>query len=616
MHWQASPYTIPLFIGSGISLAAAIFSWRRQKTLSGIALSLLMGSLAIWSAGYALQLAGADMPTKVIWRNFKNVGIVPVASLWLIAVLQYTGYRRWLTERVVVLLAIEPTAGLLISWTNDWHHFFEKSATLVPSGLLLVRVVSYGWWFWFNAAYSYIIFIISTILLIHTFLRARRLYRQQILILFACVTTPWIGNGIYVSKLIFDWGNGPIPDITPFLFIIAASLMMWGTLRYQLMDVVPIARDIIISHMENGVLVLDTRGVVIDLNPMVESILGYTEAELVGTPVFPRLWQWTQLAEALKSKQTTFGEQPLNMQDGTHYFEWRLAPLTEAPDIHIGWVIVFRDITPHKKQEAALRVANQQLQSEITMREELIEELDAFAHTVAHDLKNPLSIIIGYIDVLRLELLESNGDRHHIVYAEKVERTAKKMGHIVDALLLLAKLRQENVETETISTAYIINEVEMRLDTLIAKHHAEILKPEHWHSAIGYAPWVEEIWENLISNAIKYGGTPSQVKIDSNAEPGDMVRFWVQDNGSGLAPEMCAQIFNEAFVHTNKSTRGTGIGLSIVRRIVERLGGTVRAENSDEPGAGCIFSFTLPAAKPVSVSSPLNEVTSVRIESI
>ncbi len=603
MLWQPSPYTFPLFFASIVSLVAAISSWRRQKTLLGIALALLMLSLAVWSTGYALQLAGADAHTKEFWRDIKNIGVVPVPTLWLIAVLQYTGYRRWLSKRIVTLLAIEPIAWLLISWTNNWHHIFEKSAILVPSGSILLRVVTYGWWFWFNAIYSYLLFIISAILLIHTFLRAHRLYRRQILILLGFVAVPWIGNGIYVSKLILNWGNGPIPDITPFLFIAGGLLMIWGTLRYQLMDVVPIARDIIVNNMRNGVLVLDTRGVIVDLNPVVETILGYTEAEIVGTPVFPRLSQWQDLARCLKQGVEAVGEQALTLDGKLQYFEWRLSPLKEPRAYTIGWVVVFRDITQQKTIEDTLRTTNLQLQKEIETRERLIKELDAFAHTVAHDLKNPLSIIIGYIDVLYLELAEANGAVEHLEYAEKVGKTATKMGHIVDELLLLANLRQEDVQMYPIDTAPIIIEVENRLTALLANARADIIKPKIWHSALGYAPWIEEVWENLISNAIKYGGMPARIEIGSTPEAGGMVRFWVKDNGDGLSPNVRDNIFDEAFTRKVKSDRGSGIGLSIVRRIIERLGGTVQAENSDELGVGCVFSFTLPAPSAVEPAS-------------
>lgn len=600
MLWQPSPYTIPLIFVSIVSLVAAFSSWRRQKTLSGIALSLLMLSLAVWATGYALQLAGADAYTKEFWRDVKNIGVVSVPTLWLIAVLQYTGYRRWLSKRIVTLLAIEPIVGLLISWTNDWHHLFEKTAVLVSGGSILLRVVTYGWWFWFNAIYSYVLFIISTILLIHTFLRASRLYRQQILILLGFVAVPWIGNGIYVSKLVLNWGNGPIPDVTPFLFISGGLLMIWGTLRYQLMDVVPIARDIIVNNMRNGVLVLDTRGVIVDLNPVVETILGYSEAEIVGTPVFPRLSQWQDLARCLKRREEAVGEQTLTLNGQRQYFEWRISLLTEPRAQTVGWVVVFQNITQQKITEEALRTANQQLQKEIETREHLIKELDAFAHTVAHDLKNPLSVIIGYVDVLRLELIEANSDVKHLEYTEKVEKTAKKMGHIVDELLLLANVRQENIQMCVIDTARIIVEVEQRLAALLANVRADIIKPKMWHNALGYAPWVEEVWENLISNAIKYGGTPARIEIGSALEAGEgMVRFWVKDNGAGLPLEVCENIFDEAFSRKTRSKWGSGIGLSIVRRIIERHGGTVRVENSDEPDTGCVFSFTLLAPEAV-----------------
>ncbi len=491
-------------------------------------------------------------------------------------------------------MAIEPSVGLLISWTNDWHHFFERSATLVLSGQILIRVVAYGPWFWVNAVYSYLLFIISAILLIHTFLRAQRLYRRQILVLLLFVIIPWAGNGIYVSQLIFHWGNGPIPDITPFLFIVGGLLMLWGTLRYHLMDVVPIARDTIISNMRTGVMVLDTQGVVIDLNPLAERIVGYSESELVGKRAVQWLTLWPGLVRYLEQNSGGSGEQMMVFDGETHHFEWRLSPITEEHQTQVGWVLVFRDITGYKHAEAALIQTNKQLQSEIEQREQLIAEVDAFAHTVAHDLKNPLSIIIGYADVLHLDLREMGVAEKQQLYVEKVENTARKMGYVIDELLLLANVRQEDVEMSPLDTAFIITQAIRRLSMRVAEYHAEIIQPEAWHSAMGYAPWVEEIWENLLSNAIKYGGTPPVIKIGSKLE-NDMVWFWVADNGNGISPEWCATIFSKN-QRKHKSRLGYGLGLSIVQRIVKKHGGSLKVENSPNPNEGCIFSFSLPAA--------------------
>jgi two-component system sensor histidine kinase/response regulator len=113
--------------------------------------------------------------------------------------------------------------------------------------------------------------------------------------------------------------------------------------------------------------------------------------------------------------------------------------------------------------------------------------------------------------------------------------------------------------------------------------------------AVGYAPWVEEIWVNYISNAIKYGANPPHIEIGADPQTdGEVLRFWVRDHGPGLTPEQAAQLFTPFVqLHQVKAT-GYGLGLSIVQRIAERLGGTVGVES--QPGQGSLFFFTLPKA--------------------
>lgn len=114
---------------------------------------------------------------------------------------------------------------------------------------------------------------------------------------------------------------------------------------------------------------------------------------------------------------------------------------------------------------------------------------------------------------------------------------------------------------------------------------------------IGHAAWVEEMLGNYISNAIKYGGTPPNVVVGATPLEDKMIRVWVQDNGEGIAQEDQSNLFTE-FTQLHKSTndkiRGHGLGLSIVRRIAERLGGTVGVES--EIGKGSTFFFTLPSS--------------------
>jgi signal transduction histidine kinase len=222
------------------------------------------------------------------------------------------------------------------------------------------------------------------------------------------------------------------------------------------------------------------------------------------------------------------------------------------------------------------------------------EELDAFAHTVAHDLKNPLSPLVGYAEVLAVDyaaIIDAEG----LSYLRKIVQSGRKMNNIIDELLLLAGARKMDVDVEPVHMAYIVLQVQQRLGFMIEEHQAEIVSPETWPTALGYEPWIEEVWVNYVSNALKYGGQPPHVELGADVgQAEDVVRFWVRDDGPGLSPEERARLFTPFTRLDQVRAKGHGLGLSIVRRIVEKLGGQVGVES--EVGAGSLFWFTLPAA--------------------
>jgi signal transduction histidine kinase len=146
---------------------------------------------------------------------------------------------------------------------------------------------------------------------------------------------------------------------------------------------------------------------------------------------------------------------------------------------------------------------------------------------------------------------------------------------------------------EPLDTARIVDEVQQRLGNMITDYEALFAIPESWPPALGYPAWVEEVWTNYISNALKYGGSPPHIKLGATVE-GNMVRFWVRDNGEGLTQEQQEQLFDK-FVRLDKTrAEGHGLGLSIVHRIIEKLGGEVAVKS--QLGEGSVFSFTLPRA--------------------
>ncbi|MCK6630224.1 MAG: MASE1 domain-containing protein [Anaerolineae bacterium] len=261
-----------------------------------------------------------------------------------------------------------------------------------------------------------------------------------------------------------------------------------------------------------------------------------------------------------------------------------------------------REITERKQAEAALRQQAAELQARN-------EELDAFAHTVAHDLKVPLGPITGYADILiEDDALLTPNERQK--YLQIIARSGRKMNSIIGELLLLASVRKKEVKSAPLDMAGIVAEAQQRLAHLIEEHQAEIILPAVWPVALGYAPWIEEVWANYLSNAIKYGGRPPRLELgatvvgqatslpDGEAQPASlpMVRFWVHDNGPGLSLAAQQQLFTPFTQLGQVRAEGQGLGLSIVRRIVEKLGGEVGVESDGIPGRGSIFSFTLPQA--------------------
>jgi signal transduction histidine kinase len=229
-------------------------------------------------------------------------------------------------------------------------------------------------------------------------------------------------------------------------------------------------------------------------------------------------------------------------------------------------------------------------------------ELDAFAHTVAHDLQNPLTSMLGFADLLRQRRHTMSEERQED-YLQILSRSARKMSTIVDELLLLASVRsRDDIELECLDMGHIVREARARLRYLTDELGAEIEAPEEWPVSLGYGPWVEEVWANYLSNALKYGGRPPRIELGFTLPDGQIqtrelaIRYWVRDNGPGLTPEQQAGLFTPfERLHEGRAP-GHGLGLSIVQRIVHKLGGRIGVESTGQPDQGSTFYFTLPPA--------------------
>ncbi len=338
------------------------------------------------------------------------------------------------------------------------------------------------------------------------------------------------------------------------------------------------------NRTTDAVFIISLVGRHVAVNQQAADMLGYLVEEMVGQPVEDFVMPEERDASKARHQRLMTGEimpvyeRTFRRKDGTLLpgeVNAALVTDSEGNPLHIQSVV--RDVTERKRTEAE--------------RETMIRELESFAHTVAHDLKNPLGLIIAYASLLREDIgvmpVETTRD-----YAAKMFDGGIKMRTIIEELLLLSQTRYGEIQPVPIDMQPLVLAARERLPLLYATVQPDIRLPDRWPRAMGYGPWIEEVWFNYLSNALKYGGQPPVIELGADTLPGGQVRFWVRDNGAGLAPEQISRLFVPFTQLEQANSQGHGLGLSIVRHIIEKLGGQVGAESC--PGQGSRFYFTLP----------------------
>lgn len=240
---------------------------------------------------------------------------------------------------------------------------------------------------------------------------------------------------------------------------------------------------------------------------------------------------------------------------------------------------------------------NLRLQDEIQQSEKIIAELDAYADNVAHDLRNPIGVIVGFGGLMEMNL-EDTLDEENLGYLRNLLAAADKMNDIVEALLTLAQTRQSEILPQVVDMNRVLEEALLRVQPFVNKRSAQVYVTGTLPEAMGIDSWLEEAFVNYINNAIKYGGVPPIVTIGSTVEANGFIRYWVHDNGQGVDAEAQRLLFNKFERLGQHKIEGHGLGLTIVKNIAEKLGGTVEVESSGISGEGSTFSFTLRAPTP------------------
>jgi two-component system, sensor histidine kinase and response regulator len=298
-----------------------------------------------------------------------------------------------------------------------------------------------------------------------------------------------------------------------------------------------------------------------------------------------------EVCQYLKANPAT-ADTPVIFMTALAEIEDKLAGFSAGGADYITKPFQQEEVLARVKTHLTITCQRRELQEKNQELEKRNAELDAFSHTVAHDLKNPLNVINGYLQLLDFACEEGDFEGVH-VNTRRARNAVSKASDIIESLLLLAGTsRHKQLLLEPFDMGYVINKVKERLELSLREGDVSLQEPPSWPFISGYPAWVEEIWVNYISNALKYGGKPPQIELGMDCDDPAHVRFWVRDNGPGLSAEEQARLFVPfTRLHTERA-EGHGLGLCIVQRIAEKLGGNVGVDST--PGTGSTFYFTLP----------------------
>jgi PAS domain S-box-containing protein len=345
------------------------------------------------------------------------------------------------------------------------------------------------------------------------------------------------------------------------------------------------------------ILVIAPDGVLVDVNPSACRALGYSKDEVLGTH-FSRIVDPAALdrllprADEIVERRKVRGEREIRCKDGSRVsVEFAASAL---PDGNV--LAVVRDVSERKRAQAALAELNASLEQRVQERTAELEaanrELDSFSHSVSHDLRAPLFQINGFATLLRKDRASSLSS-DAVRFLECIEHGSDQMGQLLESLLGLSRAGRVALQRSPVDMQALVGEVLMMLrgpETARAE-----LRIGELPQVRGDATLLRQVWQNLLGNALKFSRHAESPRIEVGAERRDgAIEFFVRDNGAGFDMQQAGRLFGVfERLHTDQEFEGTGAGLSIVKRIVERHGGRVGA--SGEPGRGACLRFSLPA---------------------
>ncbi len=415
-------YSVILFVAGAVCfMAGIIVLQRRSFALGTVPLIVYLFTLCWWDFTYGLFWANASSPIPFFWLDVSFVAPTIISGIFLIFALQVAGQQRWVSKALLFGLCIEPLTVLIMMWSDPWHGLFfggerPLDTTMIQHG---------GPVFWAHIAYSYLMILFAFIVIVRRFVKSSGIYRQQLGMIIVGAAIPWINSFLFV------FGLSPIPyaDNTPFSTSIAAFAFAYAVLHYRLFDIVPVARDMLVEEMTDGVIVLDASNRIVDANPAAAKWLDIPIEQILGNPVESIFSRWEDIVEKFIDMRHARIEVSIGNYSNS-YLDLQISSLYDKKKNFIGRLVVWRDISDLKQTQMELeKIAIQDPLTSIYNRRHFYTLAEIEIERAVRG-KNPCSIILADIDQFKNvndQYGHQAGDEALICFAKACRKSLRKI---------------------------------------------------------------------------------------------------------------------------------------------------------------------------------------------
>ncbi|SIS08503.1 sensor histidine kinase [Natronorubrum thiooxidans] len=580
-EWQWTAFT-PILVAAAIVMGTiGTYAWNNRDATGAVPFAALMAATSLWAFAYALQLAGATVATKLFWANIVHIGVAIVPVAWFCFALQFTGRGHWVTRRTIGALSVVPAVYLVLVFTNEAHRFVRVplGVEAVADASFLIFRQEFGPVFYAHAAYGYALMIAGVVLLVQLSIWSPRIYRRQVGLLLVGAALPMATNAIHHA------GFTPVPnfDLTPFSFTITGIGFFIAIYYYRLLDLTPVARNIVVGNLREGVIVTDRDDRIVDLNDAAEHLLGLSE-DAIGTRFDTLRPDHAMALERGSDGETATGELVDERRGERRQLELTSAPVYDVRGERIGRSIIVRDITATRELEAELEATIDRLRRSNA-------ELEAFMGVISHDLRGPLRTTEQYLALFEREH-RSAIDADGTELLEVARKNTDRMQEMITDLLAYSRIGSVDDEWTAVDCDRVLDDVIDAYRFEIDDRNASVTRDE-LPTVWGVPHQLRQLFQNLIGNALKYSsdGPPTIHVAATRADDG--WRVTVEDDGVGIEPDDLEYVF-ELFTRADRAgtASGSGMGLAICKKIVDRHGGTIEIDST--PDVGTTVAVTVP----------------------